>query len=195
MFTTFSPYDMDMENWPPLWAALLTGDERAAGKLLAEGAKLDDLIEADGNTFLHRAAQNGDLKLVHFFLNHGCPLSLESFDCLEHTPLIWASKNGHAEVVDYLLWKGADPNACLEARIGTTALIEAVKGGHAEVVKLLLEAGGDPSIKGWMQLTAHDHCESLIATPAGQAKGIQIQNLLAGALPKGGSSRNISQKR
>lgn len=178
MDTTFSPFGMDSDEWPPLWAALLSSNYEAAAALLSEGIELDSLIEENGDTFLHRAAQAGDLTMVQFFLKHGCPLSLEQFDYLEHTPLIRAAEAGQTEAVDYLLWKEANPNACNEARIGSTALIEAVRGGHVEIVKLLLEAGADPSTPGWMQLTAFDHCENLIARLPGQATARRIKELL-----------------
>ena len=177
MTSTFSPYDMDSDDWPPLWAALLVSDFQAAEALLSQGAELDSIIEENGDTFLHRAAQAGDLTMVQFFLKHGCPLSLEQFDYLEHTPLIRASKAGRTEVADYLLWKGANPNACHVARIGSTALIEAVREGHVEIVELLLEAGANPTTRGWMQLTAHDHCGNPIARLPHQSTARRIKEL------------------
>jgi ankyrin repeat protein len=178
MATTFSPYGMDSDDWPPLWAALLRPNYQVAEKLLSEGAELDSLIEENGDTFLHRAAQEGDLDMVQFFLKHGCPLSLEQFDYLEHTPLIRACKKGHFEVAEYLLSKGANPNACNEARIGSTALIEAVRGGHLPIVKLLLEAGANPFAQGWMQLTAYDHCERLIGHSPNLSPPRKVKDLL-----------------
>ena len=49
-------------DYPPLYEALRDRDFETAAKLISEGAKLDDLIEDDGNTFLHDAAQDGDLR-------------------------------------------------------------------------------------------------------------------------------------
>lgn len=186
----FEAFDMEYEDRPPLWNALLGGHLMDAEELLKTGAKLDDVIEADGNTFLHRAAQKGDMEVVHFFLKHGCPRSLESFDSCSYTPLMRAAAKGKEEVVDYLLWKGADPNACEEARIGDTALIMAVRNAHAGVVKLLIEAGADPWIRGWMQASAHDHAGRIIGTIASYATSQKIQELLAGARPRAGKSGN-----
>ena len=166
---------MDSEEWPPLWAALLDGDLAEAGHLIAKGAMLDDLIEESGDTFLHRAAQRGDLKLVNFFLKHGCPRSLESFDYISHTPLIRAAASGQTEVVDILLQKGANPNANQKSRSGNPALREALKGSYVEIVALLLEAGGDPTIPGWMQLTAVDKASGLRSI-----EGEKIRAMLAG---------------
>ena len=173
----FNPYDMDSDEWPPLWAALLAGNLEEAKRLIGSGANLDDLIEEKGDTLLHRAAQSGDLATVNFFLKHGCPRTLESFDYISHTPLIRAAANGQTAIVDLLLWKGANPNAHEECRIGNTALREAVRGGYVEIVALLLEAGGDPTIPGWMQLTAVDQAAELQS-----AEGAKIRTMLAGYL-------------
>jgi len=54
------------------------------------------------------------------------------------TPLIWASYNGHLDVVKYLLVKGADINH-KETGHGKNALMLAAEEGHLSVVKLLIE--------------------------------------------------------
>ena len=141
---------------PPLYEALQDRDFELAARLIKEGAKLDDLIEDDGNTFLHDAAQAGDLKMVDFFLDHECPATLESFDYISNTPLIRAADSGRTEVVVRLLAARVNPNANDEERVGNTAIREAVRSGHAEIVSLLLRAGADPTIPGWMNISAVD---------------------------------------
>ena len=141
---------------PPLYEALLVRDFESAARLISAGAKLDDLIQDDGNTVLHDAAQNGDLRMVNFFLDHECPGTLESFDYISNTPLIRAAHNGRTEVVARLLAARVNPNAHDEDRIGNTAIREAVCGGYTEIVSLLLRAGADPTIPGWMAISAVD---------------------------------------
>ncbi|MCW1926556.1 ankyrin repeat domain-containing protein [Luteolibacter arcticus] len=156
MTMAFDPYDMDCEEWPPLWRALNERDFAAAAALIAEGAELDDLIERDGNTLLHDAAQLGDLEMMDFFLAHDCPVTREQFDYVDATPLIRAADHGQTAMVIRLLEAGVNPNAHHEARAGNTAIREAVRGGHTEIVSLLLRAGADPTIPGWMAISAVD---------------------------------------
>ena len=154
----FDPTKLLLEegDLPLLYEALQDRDFKTAARLLLEGAKLDDLIEDNGDTFLHRAAQDGDLEVVDFFLKHECPATLEQFDYISETPLIRAAHNGRTEVVVRLLAAGVNSNAHDEDRIGNTAIREAVRGGHAEIVSLLLGAGADPTIPGWMAISAVD---------------------------------------
>ena len=39
----FDPYEMELEDLPPLWSALCGRDFVEAGRLIAEGAALDEL--------------------------------------------------------------------------------------------------------------------------------------------------------
>lgn len=149
-------------DFPPLYQALQDRDFELAARLISEGAKLDDIIEDDGNTFLHDAAQAGDIMMVDFFLDHECPATLESYDDISNTPLIRASHHGRAKVVVRLLAARVNPNSNDKERIGNTAIREAVRGGHTEIVSLLLRAGADPTIPGWMNISAVDQACYLI---------------------------------
>ncbi|OPY76034.1 MAG: Ankyrin repeat protein [Syntrophorhabdus sp. PtaU1.Bin058] len=62
------------------------------------------------------------------------------------TALIFASQEGHTDVVKLLLDKGADVNAKW-ATEGMTALMMASWEGHKDVVKLLLDKGADVNAK------------------------------------------------
>ena len=175
----FDPYSMEEDERPLLWTALRERDYATASRLLTVGACLDDIIEEDGTTFLHDAAQENDLVMVDFYINCGCPSTLETFDYISQTPLIRASAHGHLDVVTRLLSAGANPNAIDEERIGNTALREAVRGGHGEIVSLLLRAGGDPTIPGWMAISAVDQAHYKIDGSLESPNAVLIQEMLA----------------
>jgi ankyrin repeat protein len=175
----FDPYNMEEDERPLLWTALRDRDCSTAQNLIAAGAHLDDIIEEDGCTFLHRAAEENDLVMVDFYIDCGCPQTLETFDYISQTPLIWASAHGHTNVVARLLLAGANPNAHDERRIGNTALREAVRGGHIEVVSLFLHAGGDPTIPGWMAISAVDQAYYEIDGGLESPNAVRIQEMLA----------------
>ena len=60
-----------------------------------------------------------------------------------HTPLIYAARAGHVDIVRYLLSKGANVNRKTTG-MQATALHRAAGQGNVEIVKLLLEYGADP---------------------------------------------------
>jgi ankyrin repeat protein len=76
--------------------------------------------------------------------------------------LVYAACNGRLEAVDWLLDRGADPDA---HPYQETALLAAVRNGHADVVQRLLERGADVNARGdWAsmtQLTALHHAASV----------------------------------
>src|SRR5262249_15377499 len=75
------------------------------------------------------------------------------------TALMWASAEGHADVVDALLKAGADPN--VQAHIttitqrknadhptgGFTALMWAARNGNEDIVRRLVKGGADLNLK------------------------------------------------
>jgi ankyrin repeat protein/predicted nucleotidyltransferase len=61
------------------------------------------------------------------------------------TALLVATYNGHKEIVELLLEKGADIEA--KSNKGNTALLFAAFNGHKEIVELLLEKGADIEAK------------------------------------------------
>ena len=69
-------------------------------------------------------------------------------------PLTYAAFNGHREIVEYLLKRGAEINAKTEN--GSTALFFAARNGHTAIVRLLLENDADPTIANENDETAVD---------------------------------------
>lgn len=64
-------------------------------------------LSKTGTTALIYAAENGDLELVVFLLEHGASLNLTD-TVHQSSALVWAAYNGHVAVVQYLIDQGAD---------------------------------------------------------------------------------------
>ena len=62
------------------------------------------------------------------------------------TALVWASREGHVQIVQLLLEEGADINAV--TRYGGTALMFATRNGYEQIIRLLLEKGADINVAG-----------------------------------------------
>ena len=93
------------------------------------------------------AALKGQLEMAQLLVASGAEINHSGW-----TPLAYAAFGGHAQVVEFLIDKGADVDA--RAPNHATALMMAAKSGHAEVVKLLLEADADTDIKTADGITA-----------------------------------------
>ncbi|CAH6420141.1 Hypothetical protein UVM_LOCUS60 [uncultured virus] len=85
------------------------------------------------------AAKAGNLDVVAAAVEkHGPHIR----DELWNAPLAWAAEEGHADIVQFLLRRGADVD--LKNENGNTPLICSAWKGRTTVTRLLLEAGADP---------------------------------------------------
>jgi ankyrin repeat protein len=140
----------------PLLQASRTGDTSIIEVLVAGGADIE-LAHPEGVTPLMAAAGAGRVLAVRMLLERGADVNAaDSFQY--QTALMWATSEGHLEVVDALLKGGADPN--LQARVnalterknadypsgGFSALMWATRNGHEAVVRRLVEGGADPNL-------------------------------------------------
>lgn len=86
------------------------------------------------NTDLHDAAKQGDINEVkRLVLEENIDVNCQDDD--KNTPLYCAAKEGHADVVKFLLTHGA--NSSLQCQFTNTALHIATQNEHADVVKIL----------------------------------------------------------
>jgi len=137
----------------PLLQASRNGGVEVIRALLDAGAE-PTRWHAEGETPLMAASRTGRVDAVQLLLSHGSFVNaVDPFQ--EESALMWASAEGHLEVVKALLAAGADPN--LKAHVATiterknadhpsggfTALMFAVRNGHADVARALIKGGAD----------------------------------------------------
>ena len=165
----------------PLMTAARSDQADAVRVLLANGTDVNVREQESGQTALMWAAARGNLTVVKTLLDAGADVnaktptvrrmhSNEEMDFQEtnaigqtgyvwvatdpsaFSPLMFAVRNGHMDVVRVLLDGGANVND--ELSDGTSALMLAVANAHYELAAYLLERDADPNAnaRGWTAL-------------------------------------------
>ncbi|XP_036450133.1 tonsoku-like protein [Colossoma macropomum] len=99
-----------------------------------------------GETVLHRACIEGNLKQVQYLVEQGHPLNPR--DNCGWTPLHEASNHGHLEIVALLLDRGANINDPGGAQCdGVTPLHDALICGNFKVARLLVQRGASVNVR------------------------------------------------
>ncbi|XP_064157110.1 tonsoku-like protein isoform X2 [Anguilla rostrata] len=99
-----------------------------------------------GETSLHRACIDGNLRQVQYLVEQGHPVNPR--DYCGWTPLHEACNHGHCDIVSVLLAHGAhvnDPGGPLCE--GVTPLHDALSCGHFQVAQLLVEKGASVTVR------------------------------------------------
>lgn len=99
--------------------------------------------DSRGTSWLHIAAQNGDVNVVKLLLGAGARRNQARKDD-GATPLYIAVYNGHVKVTKLLLAANVNPNPALEDT-GVTPLHAATQNGDIDMMKLLLAKGANPN--------------------------------------------------
>jgi ankyrin repeat protein len=138
------------------WMACKRWDDPVAAD---EQARIAALLERAGATKqgmeffeLHDAARDGDVARVEALLAGGLHPDAGP---LSRSPLAAAAANGHVDVVDLLLARGAALDRCEEGR--PTALIRAAQRGKLAVVQQLVRAGANVDHEDGHVGNAADH--------------------------------------
>lgn len=120
-----------------------------------------EIDEEDAELYLKCAVEEGDAASVKLCLDQGASVNCQFKDDL-YTPLHTACSSGTAagsmDVLQLLLEKGADGNACNKWR--ESPLLIAANNGHRQAVEALLQHGANPSLcseAGWSALTFAAH--------------------------------------
>lgn len=149
-----SPNAIDSKGNPALTVAIGEKSLKTA-KFLIDTPSIDlNRPNIANETAVMLAALNGYEDLVVYLV--------EKYDVELNQPgwtaLHYASVNGHAKIVQYLL----DHQAYIDALSpnGTTPLMMAARAGHIHVVKLLLDHGADMTLRNTVGMTVIDFAES-----------------------------------
>ncbi|XP_061554280.1 dynein axonemal heavy chain 12 isoform X1 [Phycodurus eques] len=135
-----NPNLQDDEQDSPLMAAILNDQYDLATLLLRYDAQVDQLGPLS-RTALHEAAFLGLENFVYLLLESGD--NPNACDIKKKTPLALAAQNGHLNVVEHLLEKGA--NVECESESGSI-LFDAAASGNPDVISLLLDYGADANL-------------------------------------------------
>lgn len=111
-------------------------------KIASKETDLADFYEPDSIVQNRESILGNTLNIIQYYIQRdGIDIQDES----GRTPLHYATRNGHLEVVKFLIQQGADVNVKDFGEL--VPLQEAVKGGYFDITKFLIQHGADVKSK------------------------------------------------
>ena len=138
---------------------------------------VSDAANIDGMTALHFAAQNGDIDVLRYLVEHGADIKAQD-TIHSRADLHFAAENGDLECVKYLAEHGAD--LLDKDAYGATALHYAAGKNHLDVIKYLVSKKMDYTAKdtrGWTAMHYAANGGSIDVIKYLLAKGLNINDL------------------
>ncbi|XP_046582740.1 ankyrin repeat and KH domain-containing protein 1-like isoform X2 [Haliotis rubra] len=129
--------DVNSRGWnsmTPVMRAARWGRSDVVEFLVGRGADVS-LVDSTSNNVLYYACIGGDLETVKLIVSWNV-LDINSRGDYSRTPVMKAARNGHSDVVEFLVGRGADVS--LVDRFGDNVLHSACIGGDLETVKLIV---------------------------------------------------------
>jgi ankyrin repeat protein len=123
--------------------AAMQRNKPAVRALLQQNADVN-APQIDGTTALHWAVEADDLELTDLLIHAGAHVS--AANTVGATPLLLATINGNAALIERLITAGTDPNALL-TKSADTAIMMASRTGKIDAVKVLLDHGAQVNAK------------------------------------------------
>ena len=134
-------------------------DPEAVEDFVKKDPKLVDKTNEQGVPVLIFSIAKGQPVIATILVNNGAEVNVRDTGNLsrDYTPLHWAARQGHNDLVRLLLEKGADPNAV--SKSGETPLHLTSSQGKIETAEILISKGADLNIKDLQGLTPYDSAE------------------------------------
>lgn len=160
-----------------LMIAAWEGNVRMMELFVQRGARLD-AVNRNGEQALQLADFKGNFEAVKWLLDHGAPLERRGN---EWGALHYAVFNGHRELAQYLINRGANVNA--RAPNLATSLMLAAREGQEALAEDLVKAGADPSLTNdlgetplaWAMRHGNASIAKLVSSPEAFANAVRNQ--------------------